>query len=1447
MSLSKLLTRSTARAASTSSSASASQLTKAVGDISSVFPSLRPDYKPEPLPARFQELKERVFRENEDALKKGWERLLPSLEEEVQKIKSKGSDIIPSVEYSDVVSGNVSPQSLAEIRHRGSVVVRNVLPRAKAREYKERIEDYVAANYERVKAFPPDSPAVFELYWTPSQAEARAHANMLETQRFLQRLWHSSDPNTRISTRNPLSYADRLRIRQPGDSKFTLGPHVDGGSLERWEDPEYSQVYKKILQGKWEEHDPWDVKHRITANMDLYNGAGACSMLRFFQGWLSMSKTAPGEGSLHVCPMLVHSTAYTILRPFFDAQTSQPTMDATFPGSVPGACQEYNPVTHPHLELETTMVSVPEVEPGDFVAWHCDSLHSVDKEHRGTGDSSVLYIPATPMCDMNVDYLIKQRKAALAYSPPWDFPGAGGHGELGFKGALDWNAVNAEGQRAMGLGEQPWEITNDMTEGEKQAVESANKAYLRFSFTHQHLSPLNDRSRSELIIMWLQAALLLVASCVPSSLAIFPDEVGHVDFHHALLGVPSSQSTFFHRPSSSSNAALLYTVSDKSLLGAVNPKDGSLLWRQNLTRSAVGSHRHPGNSQGLLRTSAGTNAIVSALGDYVSAWSAQDGKLIWENWSPNMPIVDLELLELDDTSAAPSVRDAIALSGGQAGSIKRLDGSTGEIKWEHHDENGDIPLQVSSSSTDVFYISLQSALLKGYKIRVTSLDLLTGRQTQQQVLNSESDVSGPDSVLFVGANTAFPVIAWADKSYKTLKINVIGTKQITTVNIDNTSGQDIKLIHVHAPKALNALPHFLVQYETASSSWAEVYHVDLQSSTVSKAYSLPYLQGWSVFATGTKDANVYFTRITDSETTVVSSASHGILGRWSQHPPLDRAVQAVSEVAMKGDSVAVRSAVVLESGDWQLIQNGAVGWTRPEALSGALAASWADVDIQKDLAHQLEVEGHESLYGAYMHRVERHLRDLQHLPDWLKELPKRILTSILADEVSNLDGFGVSKPVIVATKNGRVYALDSGNHGKVSWSVKAAEADSWNVKAILTQSGSATVYADDGSSVTLDITSGSITQRQPPTGQIRSVAVINDGSSPSTIGINEDGEPVGFFDHSGFFVTQGADGRVLGWSTKDSKSPVWEFLPASGEKIICATARPSHDPVASIGKVLGNRSVLYKYLTPNAALITAVGETSATFYLLDAVTGRVLHTSTHKGVDTAQPIASTMSENWFAYSFYGEGSDPSDARGYQLVISEMYESPIANDRGPLGAASNYSALTDLPLPHVISQSFIISEPISHMAVTQTRQGITTSQLLATLPESNAIIGIPRPILDPRRPIGRDPTSTEAEEGLMKYTPFLDFDGRWYLTHARQVAGINTILSEPTLLESTSLIFAFGNDIFATRATPSQAFDILSKGFSKLQLLMTIVALAIGVSILAPIARKKKIDLLWKTR
>ncbi|KAI5777083.1 DUF1479 domain protein [Geopyxis carbonaria] len=447
---------------------------KAAGDISSVFPSLS-GASATPLPPRFAALKASLLAAHPEALTASWNRLLPALASTISELRERGSDVIPSLPFSAITSGTVTAAQTAEIRKRGVVVLRGVIPEAEALALKAEAQRYIADNRERgIKAFPAANPAVYELYWSPSQVKARADRRMLTAQRWLQQLWHAS-PETAISTRTPLTYADRLRIRPPGDTAFALGPHVDGGSLERWEDATYRACYSEILRGEWEAHDAFDATHRVGAKMDMYNGAGACAMFRMWQGWLSMSDTGPGEGTLRVFPELKVASAYLMLRPLMEVAGAA----AEWPGSMPGMCQELRSDVagwHPHLALQDGgMVSVPRVAPGDYVAWHCDTVHAVETEHRGAGDSSVLYIPATPLCESNAAYLAWQREAAERGTPAPDFPGAGGEqGEKGFRGAVDWEELGEEGRRAMGMGNVGWS-TEGLEGVEKDVVDDANK------------------------------------------------------------------------------------------------------------------------------------------------------------------------------------------------------------------------------------------------------------------------------------------------------------------------------------------------------------------------------------------------------------------------------------------------------------------------------------------------------------------------------------------------------------------------------------------------------------------------------------------------------------------------------------------------------------------------------------------------------------------------------------------------------------------------------------------------------------------------------------------------------------------------------------------------------------------------------------------------------------
>jgi hypothetical protein len=249
-----------------------------------------------------------------------------------------------------------------------------------------------------IPAFPQHDPQVYELYWSPPQINGRCHENLIAVQKFLMSLWRSDQSAAPISTTQPMAYADRVRIRRPGDAGFALGPHIDGGGVERWEPEGYGlgNVYSKIWAGQWQDYDPWESSCRIPAITDLYSGAGACSMFRMFQGWLSMSDTGPNEGTLKVNPLLQLSTAYFLLRPFFapkrparqlvsgtysseylraDNWELVPDAEQTsvLQGANPGHAQELNDIFHPHLKLGETMVHVPRIGPGDYVVWHCDS------------------------------------------------------------------------------------------------------------------------------------------------------------------------------------------------------------------------------------------------------------------------------------------------------------------------------------------------------------------------------------------------------------------------------------------------------------------------------------------------------------------------------------------------------------------------------------------------------------------------------------------------------------------------------------------------------------------------------------------------------------------------------------------------------------------------------------------------------------------------------------------------------------------------------------------------------------------------------------------------------------------------------------------------------------------------------------------------------------------
>ena len=70
------------------------------------------------------------------------------------------------------------------------------------------------------------------------------------------------------------------------------------------------------------------------------------------------------------------------------------------------------------------------------------------------------------------------------------------------------------------------------------------------------------------------------------------------------------------------------------------------------------------------------------------------------------------------------------------------------------------------------------------------------------------------------------------------------------------------------------------------------------------------------------------------------------------------------------------------------------------------------------------------------------------------------------------------------------------------------------------------------------------------------------------------------------------------------------------------------------------------------------------------------------------------------------------------------------------------------------------------------------------------------------------------------------------------------MTSPSLLESTSLVFAYGLDLFFTRVAPSSTFDVLSENFNKAQLVLTVGGLVIAIMVTKPMVAKKRLKERW---
>lgn len=127
-----------------------------------------------------------------------------------------------------------------------------------------------------------------------------------------------------------------------------------------------------------------------------------------------------------------------------------------------------------------------------------------------------------------------------------------------------------------------------------------------------------------------------------------------------------------------------------------------------------------------------------------------------------------------------------------------------------------------------------------------------------------------------------------------------------------------------------------------------------------------------------------------------------------------------------------------------------------------------------------------------------------------------------------------------------------------------------------------------------------------------------------------------------FTVTE--NGVLNGFHVEDqlAVTPIWEVNLGGvdrSQKVISVAGKNPHEHVHSQGRVLSDRSVLYKYINPNVVAVATLGlhsihKSVLNVYLIDVVSGAVVFSMNHKRAQP--PFHMVHSENWVAYSYYNE-------------------------------------------------------------------------------------------------------------------------------------------------------------------------------------------------------------------
>lgn len=572
---------------------------------------------------------------------------------------------------------------------------------------------------------------------------------------------------------------------------------------------------------------------------------------------------------------------------------------------------------------------------------------------------------------------------------------------------------------------------------------------------------------------------------------------------------------------------------------------------------------------------------------------------------------------------------------------------------------------------------------------------------------------------------------------------------------------------------------------------------------------------------------------------------------------------------------------------YQLVNDELVNsWLRDESLANIIDYKFINIDDHSMDSVILELQEEnkfDNILQAYQFRVMANINRLINFIKLHNYSPGKMITDFLNLDVVQDDSnddkksklqelndfkFGFKKLLVVATKNGRIVALDMNKQGKQVWTVQSRLSSpiltfDWdetsNQLVVFNPLGDyetwelLTPYAQplfkkvDSFKKLLPQSQCEVLKVNKLTHIRKSYFVEFDGNTCS----NEDGiivslSEVTHNDKNKQFITTHDETSIKGHviSSNNVLIPTWQINLNPGEKIVSFVNRPNTN-VVNPGIVLGSREVLYKYLYPHIASYVVFNEATNKIYvnIIDTLKGEVLVSQFHdkEYVDVDYPVNLVFGENWIVYSYFSLEPIPEQ----KISVIELYESLTPDERK--SNPTNYTnALKQSIKPEFMTRSYYFPEVINKMSVSETRFDITTKAIILEL-ENGQISFLPKLVISARRKIESEMTADDKMEFMASpYVPAIPINDAYVISHVRDLVfdKSSKLGSVATNLESTSIVCDIGHDIFCSRISPSGRFDVLNPNFETGKLIFSILICLVLCFVLRPYVTKRNIKTLW---